>query len=112
MNSIAGSILEHYQKANSRPKIVLETTENSILETRMDLSEKRAFWLFSTIMAKYELRKLYLNSFEFLQQIISKFELILEQACPEVKSHIEASEVKNFVVKKSYHLCQYFWGVI
>ena len=66
-------------------------------ERRLDLSENRAFWLFATIMTKYELRKLYLNSFEFLQQIISKFELILEEACPEVKSHIAASEVKKFL---------------
>jgi hypothetical protein len=97
MNSIAGSILEHYHKASASQKMALGCSVSGVRERRLDLSENRAFWLFATIMTKYELRKLYLNSFEFLQQIISKFEMILEEACPEVKSHIAASEVKNFL---------------
>jgi hypothetical protein len=97
MNSIAGSILEHYHKAGASPNMALDSCTSSVGVRRLDLSENRAFWLFATIMTKYELRKLYLNSFEFLQQIISKFELILEEACPEVKSHIADSEVKNFL---------------
>ena len=105
MNSIAGSILEHYNKINEKEsygdfieKLKKNGKQNEKIIQRLDTSEKSAFWLYVTIMSNYGLRKVYSRDFLDLQTIIQNFEDRLTEKCPRVKTHLDEIGVNCFSI--------------